>query len=930
MKKIIKSIPLAVLLTSTASIQAADFNKDGIQDLVFKSTEGYLKTWELDSSYAKTERWLINPGSANWKVFSECGDLNGDGNPDILIQDETTGYIQALKMNGFTVSENKWVVNPGGADWEVKSITDIDGNGYPDIILQNSSNEYIKAYKLSANFTATSQWIGNPGSDWDVEDVEDVDGDGIADIIMQNDTSGYIKAFKLGSDFSKTEKWIGNPGGVEWDMEVGASDIDGDGIADIVLQSKTTGYVKAFKLSSDFSKTDKWIGNPSGSDWEVTSVSDLDGDGVEDIVLQNETTGYVKAYQVNSTFSATSKWIGNPGGSDWEAIEVEDMDGDGQSDVVFQNETLGYVKAYDIASTFAATDTWIGNAGSSWNVDVDGNEDEDKVENKVEDETDDIGTPPSIPDDSSSKTTISHNGVIYATVISPYTGKVWLDRNLGASQVCTTLDDEACYGDYYQWGRNTDGHEKVTSSETWTEAIDINQVGTIFIKGYDWTSVDSDGALRAENWSSTDGTSICPVGYRVPSREELILETIDSVDGVNNQIEAYNNFLKLPSAGSRNNIGDFGDQDNYGYVWSISNGGSSVNTSHNALVFTSSNASTFDYYRANGYSVRCIKDSSESTLNDTTAPVYTSLATASVNENQISALTLIATDAESTVTYSISGTDSEYFNIDSSTGVVSFVSEPDYETKTSYTLTATAKDNAENTTNQNVTIYIVDVNEVVQTGTITHNGSTYGTVTSPYTGKVWLDRNLGASRVCTALDDTDCYGDYYQWGRNADGHEKTTSSIVTVQSNDITTVGHSDFILGDGTTNSAGYNNYDWAYTIDADGSQRIENWNKADGTSICPSGYRVPTSAELLTETVNSVDSASNNTDAYNNFLKIPSAGYRDGTGGYMVQQGSYSAIWSTLPISVTSGALYFSSSDSGVFGSIRNNAWPVRCIKN
>ena len=31
---------------------------------------------------------------------------------------------------------------------------------------------------------------------------------------------------------------------------------------------------------------------------------------------------------------------------------------------------------------------------------------------------------------------------------------------------------------------------------------------------------------------------------------------------------------------------------------------------------------------------------------------------------------------------------------------------------------------------------------------ITHNGVTYGFVTSPYTGKVWLDRNLGAARVC--------------------------------------------------------------------------------------------------------------------------------------------------------------------------------------
>jgi hypothetical protein len=58
---------------------------------------------------------------------------------------------------------------------------------------------------------------------------------------------------------------------------------------------------------------------------------------------------------------------------------------------------------------------------------------------------------------------------------------------------------------------------------------------------------------------------------------------------------------------------------------------------------------------------------------------------------------------------------------------------------------------------------------------ITHNGTSYGTVKSPYTGKIWLDRNLGASQVCdrnnSFTDNNDyvtsqqnCFGDYYQWG----------------------------------------------------------------------------------------------------------------------------------------------------------------------
>jgi hypothetical protein len=55
------------------------------------------------------------------------------------------------------------------------------------------------------------------------------------------------------------------------------------------------------------------------------------------------------------------------------------------------------------------------------------------------------------------------DGLEYKLVLSPDTGRVWLDRNLGARQVCTSSTDAACYGDLYQWGRAKDGHESRTS-----------------------------------------------------------------------------------------------------------------------------------------------------------------------------------------------------------------------------------------------------------------------------------------------------------------------------------------------------------------------------------------------------------------------------------------------------------------------------------
>ena len=95
---------------------------------------------------------------------------------------------------------------------------------------------------------------------------------------------------------------------------------------------------------------------------------------------------------------------------------------------------------------------------------------------------------------------------------------------------------------------------------------------------------------------------------------------------------------------------------------------------------------------------------------DTSSPVFTSSATVNVSENQTSALTVKATDS-SNITYSISGTNASSFDINSSTGVVTFKSAPDYETKSSYSIVVTAKDSLNNSSSQNVTINITNVDE---------------------------------------------------------------------------------------------------------------------------------------------------------------------------------------------------------------------------
>ncbi|WP_373003676.1 cadherin domain-containing protein [Sulfurimonas sp.] len=103
-----------------------------------------------------------------------------------------------------------------------------------------------------------------------------------------------------------------------------------------------------------------------------------------------------------------------------------------------------------------------------------------------------------------------------------------------------------------------------------------------------------------------------------------------------------------------------------------------------------------------------------SNLNDN-SPVISSPASVSVNENQTSAIDINASDADNnSITYSLSGTDAASFDVNSSSGVVTFKVAPDYETKSSYSFNAIASDGV-NSDTQSVTININNISDVIPT-----------------------------------------------------------------------------------------------------------------------------------------------------------------------------------------------------------------------
>jgi uncharacterized protein (TIGR02145 family) len=191
--------------------------------------------------------------------------------------------------------------------------------------------------------------------------------------------------------------------------------------------------------------------------------------------------------------------------------------------------------------------------------------------------------------------------------------------------------------------------------------------------------------------------------------------------------------------------------------------------------------------------------------------------------------------------------------------------------------------------------------------------------------------------VCEGYADSACNGDFYQWGREADGHQEANSTTNETQATDAANVGHASFIL------STDEHEGDWALDADTDGSQRSTGWQVLDGSSICPTGYRVPTLGEWKAELFdagsaridqNSTQQSANSDDrrvnAYRTFLKLPAAGYRDYEDGSMIGTYSMGSLWSVSISGTGASAVAFGENAADwAEDEFRAIGHSVRCIE-
>jgi uncharacterized protein (TIGR02145 family) len=217
------------------------------------------------------------------------------------------------------------------------------------------------------------------------------------------------------------------------------------------------------------------------------------------------------------------------------------------------------------------------------------------------------------------------------STVTSSTGRVWMDKNLGATQVATSKDDHLSYGHLFQWGRRADGHELInwTSGSAGTPQtpanFDINynrdSVGNnIFSAGTNYPSPGRYDWRHPANitlWVGLNGTNNpCPCGFRIPTKLEWEAEMNNGGAGTwgtgsQQYLSAFNSVLKIPYAGYRKydtgNLSSIGTEAYYQTSTTLTSGNNEE--SHHLLIRNSGAFSfVYTFYRNNGFSVRCIKD----------------------------------------------------------------------------------------------------------------------------------------------------------------------------------------------------------------------------------------------------------------------------------------------------------------------------------
>jgi hypothetical protein len=266
---------------------SGDFDGDGHPDLIWQSDASRQVTvWYMGAAGSNAlvrANWIDPAGEPGWKIVA-VADFNRDGKPDLVWQNDTTRQVTVWYMGGAggaTLVGANWIDPAGQPGWKVVAAADFNGDGQPDLVWQNDTTRQVTVWYMGGAGGATlvgTNWIdpaGQPG--WKIVAAADFNRDGKPDLVWQSDASRQVVVWYMGGAAGATpagSNWIDQAGEPGWAV-VAAADFNGDGQPDLVWQNDTTRQVTVWYMGGAAGATlvgAAWIDQTGEPGWKVVGL----------------------------------------------------------------------------------------------------------------------------------------------------------------------------------------------------------------------------------------------------------------------------------------------------------------------------------------------------------------------------------------------------------------------------------------------------------------------------------------------------------------------------------------------------------------------------------------------------------------------------------------------------------------------------------
>jgi hypothetical protein len=220
---------------------------------------------------------------------------------------------------------------------------DFNGDGRPDILWRNRSSGVNAVWSMDGSRFKSSTVI-NPETDlrWKMAGAGLFHDDRHWDIAWQHGTSRESVIWLMeGTKFIASVP-ITPQGGPGWTI-VAVADFDADGKSDLVWQHEVTGEKTIWLMDGTKRREALVIDRDSGRDWRIVAAGQFGGDATPDLVLRHRQTGGVAFWIMAGTTVGTRQPVASilRPDPDWQIVGAADFNNDGQADLLWRHATVG-------------------------------------------------------------------------------------------------------------------------------------------------------------------------------------------------------------------------------------------------------------------------------------------------------------------------------------------------------------------------------------------------------------------------------------------------------------------------------------------------------------------------------------------------------------------------------------------------------------